>query len=159
MTTQPLGIEGPALLALNIFEEARGEIDDGRAAVALVTLNRTRLKYESAGSIESTVLWPNAFSWTEFAMAAGKYQRVAHTPEQQIGRVRTCLAEAQGRPEWTACRSIAQRVMSGAYDSPNFHLLTPKTVLYFNPSVCKAPYWADPKRLVCKLGHHWFFEA
>lgn len=159
MTTEPLGLEGPELLALCVFEEARGEIDDGKAAVARVILNRTARKYQSDGSIEGTILHPAAFSWTEFDMVDGKYVKVAHTPEQQHARVLACYARALKSPDWVTCKMIADRVLSGAYDTPNYRLLTDEVVLYYAPAACKTPAWASSDNLVAKIGHQWFFRG
>lgn len=159
MLTQPLGIEGPELLALCVFEEARGEIDDGKAAVARVILNRTRRKYQSDGSIEGTILHPAAFSWTEFDMVGGKYVKVASTPEEQHARVLACYAQALKSPSWLPCEHIAERVLSGAYDTPNYRLLTDDTVLYYAPAACRTPAWADADKLVAVIGRMWFFRA
>lgn len=159
MTAQPLGIEGPELLALCVFQEARGEIDDGKAAVARVVLNRTKLKYASDGSIEGTVLHPAAFSWTEFDMVDGKYVKVAHTPDAQAERVRACLAQAVKSPAWATCKNIADRVLAGTYDTPTYRLLTDATVLYYAPAACRAPAWASTDNLVAVIGHQWFFHA
>lgn len=159
MTIQPLGIDAPQLLALCVFEEARGEIDDGRAAVARVVLNRTKRKYQSDGSIEGTILHPAAFSWTQFDMVGGKYVKVAHTPEEQAERVRTCLAYAEGRPEWTTCKGIADRVLAGTYDTPSYRMLTDDTVLYYAPAACKTPAWANADKLVAVIGRQWFFRG
>lgn len=159
MTAQPLGIEGPQLLALCVYEEARGEIDDGKAAVARVVLNRAKLKYASDGSIEGTILHPNAFSWTEFDMVGGVYTKVAHTPEEQAARVRARYTLAQNNAAWTTCKNIAARVLSGAYDTPSYRLLTDRTVLYYAPAACKAPDWAKTDNLVAVVGRQWFFHA
>jgi hypothetical protein len=159
MTTQPLGIEGPELLALCVFQEARGEIDDGKAAVARVVLNRTKLKYSSDGSVEGTILHPDAFSWTQFDMVDGKYVKVAQTPEEQVEHVRACYAQALKSPSWLTCKNITDRVLSGAYDTPNYRLLTDKVVLYYAPAACRAPAWASADNLVAVIGRQWFFHA
>jgi spore germination cell wall hydrolase CwlJ-like protein len=54
-------IDPNTLLAVAVLDEARGEIPEGRAAVAQVILNRMRLRYQSDGTIAGTVLHPEAF--------------------------------------------------------------------------------------------------
>jgi hypothetical protein len=153
------GIDAPDLLALCVWSEARGEIDDGKAAVARVVLNRTKLKYQSDGTLEGTILHPAAFSWTQYDYVDGHYVKVAFTPEEQADRVRACFAEAQKSPAWQVCRFISGRVLSGAYDTPLYRTLTDAVVLYYAPSACKAPDWAKADNLVTTVGRQWFFRA
>ena len=49
-------------LALNVYKEARGEPDIGQMAVALVTINRARNRFD--GDVCKAVFQDKQFSWT-----------------------------------------------------------------------------------------------
>jgi spore germination cell wall hydrolase CwlJ-like protein len=148
------------LMALNVFMEARGESKDGQAAVAKVVLNRTRMKYCSHGTIESTILWPNAFSWTQWAMVHNIYQRIAFTQAQQEAHVYSCFVNSEKNIGWTLVKNVTDAVLNGTFKSPAFDHITDDTVLYYNPSATRGiPSWADPNKLVTVIGRHWFFSA
>lgn len=148
-------------LALNAFQEANTEPDDGVAAVCQVVLNRARLKYQSDGTIHGAIFWPSAFSWTQFEMVNGHYTKVAHTSEEVQARATDLLARSQMyKTPWARAMRIAVEVQAGAYHSTAFDKLTPQTVMYLNPAIVPhLPAWADPAKLVVKIGHHEFFHA
>lgn len=148
-------------LALNAFEEANLEPDDGLAAVCQVVLNRTRLKFQSDGTVTGTIFWPSAFSWTAWSMVGGKYEKVAHTPQEVQARAVDLLARAKmyAHP-WARAMSIAAEVQAGTYPGADFAKITPATVNYLNPAIVpNLPAWADPAKLVAVIGHHSFFHA
>ena len=148
-------------LALNGFSEANLEPDDGLAAVCRVVLNRARLHYQSHGDIQSTIFWPNAFSWTEFSMVGGKYEKVAFTPEEVQARAADLLERAKMyATAWARAVRIAGEVQAGAYHGPLYDKLTDDVVLYLNPLIVPhLPAWANPDKEVCRIGHHAFFAA
>lgn len=153
------GIEAPQLLALCVLQEAANQPDDGQAAVAKVVLNRTRMKYASDGSIEGTILHPNAFSWTEWEMVNRAYTKVAMNQAEQVKRVRQLHDVAQRSIAWAHCQNIADEVMSGAYSGPAFKAITDAAVLYYNPVATRGiPAWAKPESFVCQIGAHWFYR-
>lgn len=159
MTIQPLGIEGPELLALNMDMEAANQGPVGMAAVGRVTLNRTRRKFESDGTIEGTVLGDNQFSWTQYTMVGGVYTKVAHTPAQEIARVHKLYAAASLEHGWPDVLALAEQVMAGTYHALGYDLLTDDTVAYFNPKLVKKdPPWAKPSCLVARIQDHWFYR-
>lgn len=149
------------LLALCAYCEANLEPDDGLAAIVRVVLNRTFEGYFSDGTINNTVFRHAQFSWTEYAMVNGKYQRVCSTPESQQNRALTLLNQAQGYPhEWERALRIADEVMASTYQGATYDHLTSDTVLYYNPAIVHpAPAWADPAKMVTQIGHHVFFRA
>lgn len=154
-----IGIEAPDLLALCVFQEAGNQPDDGKAAVAKVVLNRTRMKYGSDGTVEGTILRPNAFSWTEWEMQNRAYVKVAQTPAEQVMRVRSLLVLSQKALGWALCQRIAQEVTAGTYVGSAYAAVTPDTVLYYNPAATKGvPYWAKPENHVCTIAQHWFYR-
>lgn len=146
-------------LALNGFQEANLEPDDGLAAVCQVVLNRAKLRYQSDGTIQGAVFWPNAFSWTSWSMVGGKYEKVAHTPQEVEARAADLLARAEMySAAWNRAFHIAGEVQAEIYHSPTFDKITPATVLYVNPSI-SHPSWADPAKEVVQIGHHVFYHA
>lgn len=146
-------------LALNGFQEANIDPDDGLAAVVRVTLNRTRLRYESDGSIQSTVFWPNAFSWTQWEMEKGHYTKVAWTEAETQARAAKLLAEAKDAAgAWARACRIAEAVHAGTYRGPDYDKLTDATVLYLNPAISRA-FWATSRNFVCRIGRQDFYRA
>lgn len=148
-------------LALVIFDEAKGEIDDGKAAVGRVVLNRTKKHYSSDGTIQGTILSPNQFSGFYFDMVGGVYTRVCHTLEEAAVRATHKLAEAQTHTAtWVSCKNIAAVLLHGHYQGgAEFNHLTDDTVLYYNPAaVSHTPDWATPSHFVVKIGHHQFYR-
>lgn len=146
-------------LALNAFQEANLEPNDGMAAVVRVVLNRMAMDYSSDGTIQGTVFRHEQFSWTEFAMVDGKYTRVAFTPAEVQARAETLLTDAQKySAAWGRATDIADRVQGGSYTGVLYDQLTDDTVLYLNPHISSQP-WATPDKLVVKIGHHNFYRA
>lgn len=151
-------MDNATALALNAFQEANLEPDDGLAAVCQVVLNRARLKYQSDGTIQGTIFHPNAFSWTSWAMVNGKYSKVAFTPEEVAARAEDLLARAQMYGDaWARSESISGTVMAGTYSGALFDKITPDTVLYVNPRI-SSPAWAVPAKEVVVIGHHNFYR-
>jgi spore germination cell wall hydrolase CwlJ-like protein len=150
------------LLALCVWDEARGEIADGKAAVARVVVNRARLRFSSDGTIQGTVLAPGQFSGFWFDMIDGKYTRVAHTLDEALARANDKLVQARKMPGlWGECLDIAQDVQSHTWlGGPDYLKLTDDTVFYYNPAITPhTPAWAKPAQHVADIGHHSFFRA
>ncbi len=147
------------ILALNAFEEANLEPDDGVAAIVRVCLNRMARKYESDGTVAGTVFKHAQFSWAEFAMVDGHYTRVAFTPEEVQARATHLLAQAQAYAHaWSRATDITDRVVAGTYAGALYDALTADAVLYLNPTLSSAP-WATPAKRICVIGRHEFFRA
>lgn len=147
-------------LRLCVYEEARGEVSDGRAAVALVVLNRVAAHYSASGSIASAVTWPSQFSWCEFDMVAGRYQRVCAGQTAIRARAQQLIAAAQRQyPQvWASCAAVADAVRMGSYTGgPGYRALTPDTVLYANLAIC-SPAWALKVPRVATIGHQAFYR-
>lgn len=152
-------INDATLLALCVYDEARGEDADGKAAVARVVLNRMKHHYSSDGTVAGTVLAPNQFSGFWFDMVKGHYTRVCHTLPEAWDRAENKLDDALKHPAaWAACMAAASAVQAGTYHSPAYDMLTDAAVLYLNPSISKAA-WATPDKHVCDIGHHAFYRA
>lgn len=127
----PVGPEyGKALgcLAMNIYHEARGEPENGKLAVAAVTMNRVKSKYYPQTVCE--VVWqPNQFSWTRLS--------------------NTYLAIKDTRA-WEDALKIARRFIdggnwSGVGNATHYH------------TVAVSPDWKNDEQLVGKVGHHLFY--
>lgn len=149
-------------LALCAYQEARGEPEDGIAAVARVILNRTALKYASDGTIPGTVFRHAQFSWTEFDMIAGRYGRVCWTPEQVDERASGLLDSAQRTiGTWTRVTGICEQVKGGTYPGgPQYQALGSTAVLYCNPTILPhLPPWAVADKQVARIGHQTFYRA
>lgn len=160
----PAGLppDAASWLTLCIYYEARGEPPDGKAAVALVVLNRTRRRppYLSDGTVGGTILHPDQFSWTAWDMIKGAYVKVAHTAAEELVRVAELYAKARAdRVTWGQCAAPALAVLAGAYrGGPAYARLGPDALLYDNLGVSQ-PAWATPDKLICQIGRHSFYRA
>jgi len=165
------------LLALNVYEEAGGEIDEGKAAVARIVKNRMRAKFFSDGTIQGTVLAKDQFSWAWFGFTDGiktasgnitpakhmqEYVRLCYTSTEAQSLAETLLKRAKkiSPKSFARCGEIAGAVMSGTYYGPLYAKLGYDAVSYLNPRILtKLPSWAIPSRLVVSIGHHDFYRA
>lgn len=147
------------LLALCVWDEARGEIPDGRAAVARVVLNRMKARFESDGTVAGTVLAWHQFSGFWFDMVGGKYRPVAFSRAEAAARARALLLEAKRGPlPWSLCQDVAARVQAGTWSSELYDQLGDEALNYANLDYCD-PIWATPDKFIVKIGHHSFFRA
>lgn len=153
------------LLTLTVLSEAASEPVDGMAAVVRVIQNRTRLKYQSDGTLRGTILHPSAFSEFGFDWIAatgttkGHYVKSAdaYTPE----RVARMMKGAQAQRIWAKCASVVGAVTSGCYvGDVAYDHLTDSAVMYANLAILHPPpEWATPAKLVTVIGHHSFYRA
>jgi spore germination cell wall hydrolase CwlJ-like protein len=147
------------LLALCVWDEARGEPAEGKAAVARVVLNRMHAHYQSDGTIPGTVLAPGQFSGFWFDWANGKYVRACTTRDEAATRAGKLLADAETAPEvWETCLDAAARVQAGTFRGPLYEKLGDAAVNYADLAYCN-PAWAVPEKLVVEIGRHSFFRA
>lgn len=149
------------LIALCAFSEANLEPDDGLAAIVRVILNRMRRGFQSDGTVPGTIFHGNgtAFSWAAFEMDHGHYGRVANGPAEIAARATHLLAQAQVyKSAWARAQRIASAVQAGAYHGADYDRLTATAVMYANLALVKPP-WADPAKLICRIGHHSFYSA
>lgn len=148
-------------LTLCLYYEARGECQDGKAAVAKVVLNRTRRTppFFSHGTVSSTILWPMQFSWTQFAMVDGHYFKVAQTASDELAQVGKLFTEAQAdKLTWATCEDVAHDVLAGTYEGgPDYQKLGPDALLYDNLAVSQ-PDWATPEAFIAQIGRHSFYR-
>lgn len=149
------------LFALCVYEEARGEIPEGRRAVARVIYNRIASRYFSDGTVAGTVLARDQFSWAWFDMVDGHYTRVCHTLADAEARAESLLAPAQAQMIWADCVDAVSegKPSSGYQGGPQWQALAaePRALLYCNTAI-SHPAWATPEKQVAVIGHHTFFK-
>ncbi len=115
-------------LAMNIYQEARGESTQGKMAVGAVTMNRVRSKHYPSTICE--VVWqPKQFSWTSLKV---KY----HGPTNVKA--------------WVQALGLAKLFMdggvwSGVGEATHYHAVT------------VSPNWMDSEQLVARYGNHLFY--
>ena len=119
-------------LAKNIYWEAGGESDVGKAAVAAVTLNRAnhpRYPGSVCGVVYQNVGRSCQFSWA-------------------------CNAKRNKTPtglRWRQSVEVAERVLSGDMDDPT------GGALYFH-GTRERPSWSRTRLLTTRLGGHIFYR-
>ena len=116
-------------LALNVYHEARSEPDQGKFAVAQVTLNRVRSS-RYPDSICKVVWQRGQFSWTR-----------------------------DGRSDWPRelrAWKEALWVATAAYDFNPLNLVGRATHYH---AVYVQPYWSASHRRVGRVGRHIFYES
>lgn len=122
-----------ACLSLNVYHEARGEIELGKMAVALVTINRA--KEENNGDMCATVFKKSQFSWTT--------DGVDH---------RGVLTE-KGRPKEKQAWEDAKRIAVQALTAHDF---TGGATHYHEVSV--LPSWRRLFKVAGQWGNHIFYR-
>ena len=130
-------ISDAALAICTIWMEARGEPYVGKLAVSRVIRNRTRKRYNSNGTVASTVLNPYQFSsWN----TSDPNRRLAAVLDDDDPVVSECKR---------AWEESAQEECDAGIDD---------AVLYYNPdAVSFPPGWASKAKKVATIGHHIFF--
>jgi len=116
-------------LALNIYHEARSESDEGKFAVAQVTLNRVR-SHRYPDSVCKVVWQRGQFSWT------------------RDGR--------SDRPRNLRAWEEALWVATTAYDFNPLNMVGRATHYH---AVYVRPFWSVAHRRVGRIGQHIFYEA
>lgn len=120
-----------ALAALTVYLEARGESFAGKLAVAAVIRNRMERRYQSDGTIAGTVLRPRQFQpWN------------SKRPHQ----VQFDFKNKSMRDSLLAWKLVqdGRKVVDGA-------------LLFYNPNLVRAPYWATVSQKVATIGSHHFY--
>jgi len=133
-------------IALTLWGEARGELTEGRLAVASVL--RNRLKSGRWGTTYQAVCTaPKQFScWN------------ADDPNLPVLKDKIAEIAGNGEPAFDRtlleCYWIADGLLSGA--------LLPQVgsaTHYYSDTLSKPPAWASTGHLVEHIGHHLFFAA
>lgn len=119
---------------LTIWQEARGEIQDGKVGVAEVIYNRAKAKYSSDGTISGTILKPYQFSgWNTL----------------DSNRLK-CANLEYDDPIILDCKEAWEDAKKGSR-------LTEGALLYYNPRTVHEPDWVDNCRLTAIIGKHYFY--
>ncbi len=129
-----LALWGPDhhLAALTIYMEARGESFAGKLAVAAVIRNRIKLKYQSDGTINGTVLRRKQFQpWNH-----------RHPNQVKLNGDDTRMRDSV--LAWKLVQD-GRNVVDGA-------------VLFFNPHIARTPNWAIASHKVATIGRHEFYR-
>ena len=123
-------------LARTVFGEARGESDQGRAAVAHVVLNRFHSrKWFGADSIEAVCRKPHQFScWNKVDPNRSKVENANLDDRNFLG----CLDIALG--------VLAGRIADPTGGATHYH------------AACVNPKWAAGRSPVRKIGRHVFYN-
>jgi len=126
-----------ALAIITVWQEAQGEPYTGKVAVAEVIRNRMLRNYSSDGTVAGTVARPWQFSGWNGDDESRKYLIRALKINDNDPVVQECIRA------WNQSRD--SNFVKGA-------------VLYCNlDAVDRRPNWADPSKLIIKIGHHSFF--
>jgi len=116
-------------LVKNIWYEAGNQSDEGKIAVAIVTINRTKSGIFPK-SICEVVYQKNQFSWTSS-------NNLTKIPKVEYNN--NC--------------EIAKRVINKEYDLPEL-----KSILFFHTIHIKKPKWAYKMKQVKVIQEHIFYE-
>lgn len=127
-------IDDDILAVLCIWAEARGESKAGKIAVAEVLLNRTRLRYNSDGTLAGTIFRDRQFSWAN------------HNNPWRA----TVFTLDWNSPQVQECREAWEYAKGGSY-------MAKGAVLYHADYV--SPTWASDVgvALVSQHGRHLFY--
>ena len=122
-------------LALTAWREARNEPHLGKVAVVHSIMNRVRR--------------PSWWGDNVLAVVTKKWQYSSMTDPKDPQLVKWPL-ESDAR--WQECLEVARGVLDGTITNP-----VPGADGYYADSI-PPPRWADPKKLVAKIGHHSFYD-
>lgn len=149
-TPFPVSNNDRFVLAATIYLEARGEPEEGRIGVGYVVRNRAQhvLDHGSPrifgnGSIASAALFPWQFScWN------------SNSPEAALAQ-RLTLDTAETDADFSACLSIADKILSGLVDDP-----TNGSMWYYAPSkgLVWPKGWGEEVEPTEVIGRHCFFN-
>lgn len=120
-------------LALNVYKEARGEPVEGKLAVAMVTLNRSKKQDKPVCEV---VFARKQFSWTITDVRHGKVKK-------------TAMPDFRSRV-WNDCLAIA-RVSMLVRDR------TGGATFFHEKSI--RPYWTKSLAYVGQWGNHKFYKV
>lgn len=132
------------LIALTIYGEARGELVEGKIAVACVLRNRLRVGKWGA-SYERVCRAPKQFScWNLSDPNAAVLKRLTTQIQQGLPPTDPALLECY----WIADGLMKDLIQPRVGDATH----------YCARSMPTPPAWARDGELVATVGHHWFFE-
>lgn len=115
-------------LATAVYHEARGEIFEGKLAVAYVVLNRVKARQWSDTACE-VVYQPNQF--TDIDKASPDY----------------------GTKAWLEAQTVVKVVLAGLLPDP-----TGGATYYYAPKLVSKPKWAQRLKWLKTIGGHRFYS-
>ena len=121
-------------LSENIYYESRGESNDGRAAVAQVTINRTKDSHFPSNVCEVV------------------YQKTGKTP--QFSWTTEHHNQVKDMESWYECVEIARKALTEEHIHP---LLAESKALYYKAYYSKANW--HKKYIVATIGNHTFYTS
>lgn len=122
---------------ITAWAEARGEPYEGKIAVCEVIQRRAKLRYSSDGTIFGTVSRPHQFSCWNPSDPNFLPMFQIDSADPVVNDIAVAWFRAKAGPE-----------------------VVPGAVLYANLDlVSHVPSWADPAKLVAKIGQHSFFRV
>lgn len=122
-----------AIAGATIWQEARGELQEGRIGVAEVIRERMARRYSSDGTVAGTVLRPFQFSgWNT----------------SDPSRARSLMLD-------DADPIVGNCIEAWRWANAHKSTLTHGALLYYNPDVV-TPIWAASAHEVAVIGHHRF---
>ena len=155
-------------LARNIYYEAGSEPEEGKVAVAMVTINRVRdgrFGRSICSVVDQRTVRVKSIEHTETKMVETGFFGNPH--KQQVKtmvtqNVATCQfswrcmfvrkpKDADGR--WQASQEVAERLLQGDYTQWQTKY---STALYFHATSIR-PVWARGKAYVARIGGHHFY--
>jgi len=155
-------------LARNIFYEAGGESEEGKAAVAIVTINRVkdgRFGNSICGVVnQRTVIIRQSIHKKTEMVQTGWFGRpeprtqetvvIKHVPVCQFSWVCAFVRHPSARDErWSESQRIAQEVLKENYGEYRDKFAS---ALYFHSTGIR-PVWAPRKKFVARVGGHMFY--
>ena len=115
----------------NIYGESAGENAESKISVAQVTLNRLE-SGKFGKDLCSVVYSKSQFSWT---ISMPKSLRVRDTKA------------------YNESKEVAKKVLLEGFRLPSI-----KTALWYHADYIQKPYWANNKKELAKIGHHYFYS-
>ena len=171
MVTAPLSMSKKDIdcLAHNIYHEAGNESEEGKVAVAIVTLNRANDSRFGASVCEvvkaRTVLVKTKEVKRTEVVAAGFFSRpkevtstvtvTEKVPVCQFSWVCNIVRKPKENDErWVKSQEVAYNIAAGEYDDYREKY---RSALFFHSTRIR-PAWAKQKHYVARVGGHIFYE-
>ena len=128
-------------LTRNIYYESGAELLEGKVAVAVVTINRSRDERFGSktlcGIIHSRTNIGNGVVVCQFSWTCG-----------------TKIPIKKDSEHWKASKEVAENIARGDYSEYSYKY---RKALFFH-SISVKPSWAYVKRVVARIGGHIFYE-
>jgi len=156
-------------LARNIYYEASGEPEEGKAAVGIVTINRVldgnfgkticAVVNQRTVFVKSTIVPTTEYVQSGYfggTQAVIKNQTViTHVPICQFSWVCAFVRVPKiSNPAWEESQHVAHELLNNGY---NDYRKKYENALYFHSTMLR-PAWAHSKNAIAKVGRHIFYR-